>query len=48
MYDESNEEISVDKAEIENLDGEFKAKLQKQRVLNNIKAYIIKNIDMLS
>ena len=48
MYDESNEEVSVDKAEIENLDGGFKAKLQKQRVLNNIKAYIIKNIDMLS
>ena len=48
MYDENNEEVSVDKDEIENLDGEFKAKLQKQQVLNSIKAYIIKNIDMLS
>ena len=38
----------VDKDEIENLDGEFKAKLQKQQVLNSIKTYIIKNIDMLS
>ena len=48
MYDENNEEVSVDKDEIENLDGEFKAKLQKQQVLNSIKTYIIKNIDMLS
>ena len=32
MYDENNEEVSVDKDEIENLDGEFKAKLQKQQV----------------
>ena len=37
MYDENNEEVSVDKDEIENLDGEFKAKLQKQQVLNSIK-----------
>lgn len=42
MYDENNEEVSVDKDEIENLDGEFKAKLQKQQVLNSIKTYIIK------
>ena len=48
MYDENNEEVSVDKDEIENLDSEFKAKLQKQQVLNSIKPYIIKNIDMLS
>ena len=48
MYDENNEEVSVDKDEIENLDGEFKAKFQKQQVLNSIKTYIIKNIDMLS
>lgn len=48
MYDENNEEVSVDKDEIKNLDGEFKAKLQKQQVLNSIKTYIIKNIDMLS
>lgn len=48
MYDENNEEVSVDKDEIENLDGEFKTKLQKQQVLNSIKTYIIKNIDMLS
>lgn len=48
MYDENNEEVSVDKDEIEKLDGEFKAKLQKQQVLNSIKTYIIKNIDMLS
>ena len=34
MYDENNEEVSVDKDEIENLDGEFKAKLQKQQVLS--------------
>lgn len=48
MYDENNEEVSVDKDEIEKLDGEFNAKLQKQQVLNSIKTYIIKNIDMLS
>lgn len=32
----------MDKDEIKNLDGEFKAKLQKQQVLNSIKTYIIK------
>ena len=48
MYDENNEEVSVDKDEIENLDSEFNAKLQKQQVFNIIKTYIIKNIDMLS
>lgn len=48
MFDENNEEVSVDKAEITRLDGEFKAKLQKQSVLNNIKSYIIKNADAMS
>ena len=48
MFVEYIEVVSVEMYDIENLDGYFKAKLQKQQVLNSIKTYIIKNIDMLS
>lgn len=40
MYDENNEEVSLDKSELARIDGEFQEKFQRESVLQNAKVYI--------
>lgn len=40
MYDENNEEVSLDTEELARLDGEFQEKFQRTSVLQNSKVYI--------
>lgn len=44
MLDENNEEVSLDANKLENLDSQFSTKSDFDKILSEIKAYIIDNI----